>query len=123
MTRDAQAMEGVGIVLDVHPDAPVVVSLVPGKASSGSTDKLKVVKGLDKKQLKKALEEAGCMVHDEKFLESVFKELDADSNWSIGLEEFKCAVRRCPQLSNLCFSNELKGVHNLHCVYIENSVA
>ncbi len=35
---------------------------------------------------------------DKNFLEDIFKQYDADGNGSVGLEEFKCAVRRRTKL-------------------------
>jgi hypothetical protein len=68
------------------------------------------LKGLDKTEFLKALGDAGCIVHEDKLLETIFKQLDTDGNGSVGLEEFKCAVRHCPKLPYLCFRDELKGM-------------
>jgi hypothetical protein len=54
-------------------------------------------KALDKTQLQEALEEVGRTV-DSEFLDDVFNQFDADGNGSVGLEEFKCAVRRRTKL-------------------------
>jgi hypothetical protein len=57
----------------------------------------KDVEALGKEQLQEALRDVGRVVDDE-FLDDVFKQYDADGSGSVGLEEFKCSVRRRSKL-------------------------
>jgi hypothetical protein len=57
----------------------------------------KDVEGLCKEQLQEALRDVGRIVDDE-FLDDVFKQYDSDGNGWVGLEEFKCSVRRRSKL-------------------------
>jgi hypothetical protein len=57
----------------------------------------KDVEALGKDQLQEALRDVGRIVDDE-FLDDVFKQYDADGNGWVGLEEFKCSVRRRSKL-------------------------
>ena len=57
----------------------------------------KDAEALDKVQLQKALWDVGRIVDDE-FLDDVFKQYDADGSGWVGLEEFKCSVRRRSKL-------------------------
>ncbi len=57
----------------------------------------KDVEGLGKEQLQEALRDVGRIVDDE-FLDDIFKQYDSDGNGWVGLEEFKCSVRRRSKL-------------------------
>ncbi len=57
----------------------------------------KDAEALGKEQLQEALRDVGRIV-DNEFLDDVFKQYDADGSGWVGLEEFKCSVRRRTKL-------------------------
>ncbi len=88
-----------------------------GQASSvPNSGAEKDVGGLDKTQFLEALQEAGCFV-DNEAIDEVLTEFDTDCNGSIGLEEFKCAVRRSPKHKMISSHSELKGFHQQYALY------